>query len=123
MYSNIVMDHFAHPRNVGELDKPDAVGKAKNEADGDQVQLHLSILDGRIEGIFMKVMGCVVAIAATSLLTEIVKGKMLSEAEALTKEDLAEALGGIPEQKKKCSLTCIEALKRAISQVENRPGL
>ena len=119
MYSQTVRKHFAQPANVGELEKPDAVGTAKNIADGDQVQLHLRIEKNRITDIKMKVMGCVAAIASTSLLTEWIKGKTLDEAMALSKEELTEGLGGLPENKIKCSLTCIDALHEAIETYQS----
>lgn len=114
MYSQIVRDHFAQPRHVGEMESPDAIGTAKNEADGDQVQLHLKIESGVVVDIQMKVMGCVAAIASTSLMTELIIGKTVDEARALTKEALTEALGGLPENKIRCSLTCIDALGMAL---------
>jgi len=116
VYSDIVKDHFTKPRNVGELDNPDAVGTARNEADGDQVQLHFRIENERITDVKMKVMGCVAAIASTSMLTEMVKNKSRNEALATSKEQLTEALGGLPEQKIHCSLTCIDALKEALGK-------
>ena len=116
MYSDIVKDHFTKPRNVGELENPDAVGTAMNEADGDQVQLHFQIENDRITDVKMKVMGRVAAIASTSMLTEMVKNKSLDEALSISKEQLTEALGGLPEQKIRCSLTCIDALKEALGK-------
>lgn len=118
MYSDIVKEHFAHPRNVGELEAPDSVGRAKNEVDGDQVQLHLRVREGKIVDAKMKVMGCVVAIASTSLLTEMLKGKTLEDVRSITKEELVENLGGLPEQKKRCSLICIDALRDAVEAYE-----
>ncbi len=115
MYSEIVKQHFANPRHVGELDAPDATGTAKNIADGDQVQLHLKLEAGVIKDVRMKVMGCVAAIAATSCLTEMIDGKSVREALDVTKESLVEALGGLPENKVKCSLTCIDALQDALA--------
>ena len=114
MYSNTVRDHFACPRNVGEMKNPTAVGRAKNEADGDLVQIHLRIKDGKITEAMMKVMGCVAAIASASLLTELIKGKTTEEARTITKETLTDLLGGLPDHKVKCSLTCIDALKKAL---------
>ena len=119
MYSQTVREHFTNPRNVGEMERPDAVGRAKNIADGDQVQLHLKIEDGRVADIKMKVMGCVAAIASTSLLTEMVKGKTVDDASAISKEALTESLGGLPENKIKCSLTCIDALQEALGGVRS----
>jgi len=118
MYSQTVRDHFARPRNVGELQHPDAVGRANNDADGDLVQLHLQIENGKITEVKMKVMGCVAAIAATSRFTEMIKNGTVTDALGITKETLTDALGGLPESKVRCSLTCIDALKNALS--ENR---
>lgn len=115
MYSQIVRQHFAYPCNVGELNHPDAVGMAKNEIDGDKVQLHLQIRNDIIVDIKMKVMGCVAAIASTSLLTEMIKRKSVKEAMTISKESLSEALGGLPDNKIHCSLTCIDALHAAIN--------
>ena len=116
MYSETVRDHFANPRNVGELDSPDAVGTAKNEVDGDQVQLHLRIEEDRIADVKMKVMGCVAAIASTSYLSEMLKDKTIDEAMDISKEALTESLGGLPGHKIKCSLTCIDALHQAVKK-------
>lgn len=118
MYNDIIKDHFAHPHNVGEMENPDVVGSAKNEVDGDQVQLHLRIENDTIMDIRMKVMGCVAAIASTSLLTELVKGKKVEEAIQITKEELNRELGGLPENKIRCSLTCIDALQDALGHQE-----
>ncbi len=119
MYNDIVKDHFAHPRNVGEIEKPDVIGLAKNSVDGDQVQLHFQIKGGTIVDVKMKVMGCVAAIASTSLLTELVKGKKVQEAIQITKEELNKRLGGLPENKIRCSLTCIDALQAAFAERSN----
>ena len=114
MYSQTVKDHFTKPRNVGELDAPDAVGKAMNEADGDQVQLHFKIEDKTITDVKMLVMGCVAAIASTSMLTEMIIGKSVTTALEISKQDLADALDGLPEHKMRCSLTCLDALHEAL---------
>ncbi len=116
MYSDIVKDHFTHPRNVGEIENPDLIGTAKNEADGDQVQLHIKLDGDRIIDVKMKVMGCVAAIASTSLFTEMIKGRTISDAAAVSKEELTANLGGLPEHKIRCSLTCIDALKNAVKK-------
>jgi nitrogen fixation NifU-like protein len=114
MYGAVVRDHFSHPRNVGEFENPDAKGYAKNASDGDQVQVHLRIRDGIIEDVRIKVMGCVAAIAATSFFSEWIRGKSVDQALALSKEDLADFMGGLPAQKVRCSLTCLDAFKDAI---------
>jgi len=115
MYSALVRDHFSNPRCIGEIEHPDAVGEAKNEADGDRVRLTLRIRDGRIEDARVKVMGCVAAIASASFFTEWMRGKTVSEAADLTEAELAERMGGLPEHKIRCSLTCVAALRDAVS--------
>ena len=118
MYNDIIKDHFAHPRNVGEMEKPDVIGHAKNEVDGDQVQLHFQIENDTITDVKMKVMGCVAAIASTSFLTELIKGKKVDKALRITKEELNKQLGGLPVNKVRCSLTCIDALQAALGKEE-----
>jgi NifU-like protein involved in Fe-S cluster formation len=117
VYNAIVKDHFLNPRNVGELERPDASGSAKNSGDGDHVQLHLQICRGVIEDVRIKVAGCVAAIASASFLSEWLRGKSVTEALALPKEDLAELMGGLPEQKIRCSLTCLDALRIAFEGI------
>lgn len=114
MYSELVKDHFANPRNIGLIENPDAEGMAHNEADGDQVQLQLKIKDNVITDVKVKVMGCVAAIAASSMLTEMVLNQSVEEAMRIEKRHLSEALGGLPESKIRCSLTCIDALQQAL---------
>jgi nitrogen fixation NifU-like protein len=121
MYNPTVRDHFSNPHNVGELEDPDAVGKAKNPSDGDQVQLHLRIRKGRIEDVRMKVMGCVAAIASASFFTELIRGRSVQEALSISKEELAESMGGLPEHKVQCSMTCVDALKDALSGRKAKP--
>lgn len=115
MYSGLVLDHFRNPRCIGEIENPDGVGEAKNEADGDHVRLTLRIRDGRIEDSRVRVMGCVAAIASASFFTEWIRGKTPAEAAALTEAELAERMGGLPEHKIRCSLTCVAALRNAIA--------
>jgi len=114
MYNATVKDHFLNPRNVGELEDPDASGEASNPSDGDRVQVQLRIKDGHVSDVRIRVMGCVAAIAAASCLSEMVIGKSPAEAASISKSDLVEKLGGLPEQKIKCSLTCIDALHSAL---------
>ena len=120
MYSQTVKDHFTKPRNVGELDDPDAVGKAMNEADGDQVQLHIKIDNHIITDVKMLVMGCVAAIASTSMLTEMIRNKSVDKALSITKQELADALDGLQEHKMRCSLTCLDALHEALGEANNK---
>ncbi|MBN1894844.1 iron-sulfur cluster assembly scaffold protein [bacterium] len=114
MYNATVRDHFLNPRNVGDLENPDASGEAANASDGDRVQLQLRIRDGFISDVRFRVMGCVAAIAAASCLSEMLIGKSPEEAAAISKTDLVQKLGGLPEAKIKCSLTCINALHAAL---------
>ncbi len=114
MYGAIVKDHFSNPRNVGQFEHPDASGSAKNESDGDHVLLQLRIRGGIIEEARIRVSGCVAAIASASFFSEWLRGKSTEEALALTKEELADLLGGLPPHKVRCSLTCMDALKNAL---------
>jgi len=120
VYSDIVKNHFANPLNVGEIENPDGVGMARNEVDGDQVQMHIRVQDQKIVDAKIKVMGCVAAIASTSMLSEMIKGRTLDEAASLTKEELTEALGGLPENKIRCSLTCVDALQDAVEMIRGK---
>ena len=113
-YSPIVMDHFLNPRNVGEIEEADGVGMARNLQDGDTVRLSIRVVDDQIEEARFKAQGCVAAIAASSMLTELIEGRSLDEALAITKEGLVQSLGGLPERKVRCSLTGLEALREAI---------
>jgi nitrogen fixation NifU-like protein len=117
-YSTIVMNHFLNPRNVGDLPDAHGVGMASNPQDGDTVRFAIRMTDGVIEAARFKAQGCVAAIAGSSALTELVRGKRLEEALAITKGDLAAALGGLSERKQACSLTCLEALRLAVEQCD-----
>jgi len=92
------MDHFLNPRNVGEIEGADGVGMARNPQDGDTVRLSIRVADDQIEEANFKAQGCVAAIAASSMLTELIEGRSLDEALAITKEDLVQSLGGLPER-------------------------
>ena len=117
MYTETVKDHFANPRNIGTLKNPDAVGVAKNEVDGDKVQIHLKIEQSRIMEIKIKVMGCVAAIAAASMYSEMIKNQTIEDAQKISRENLSEQLGGLPEHKIHCSLTCIDAFHQAVASL------
>lgn len=118
-YSPLVMDHFLNPRNVGEIEEADGVGMARNLQDGDTVRLSIRVVDDQIEEAKFKAQGCVAAIAASSMLTELIEGRSLDEALAITKEDLR-VLGGLPERKVRCSLTGLEALHEAIENYRRK---
>ena len=113
-YSSKVMDHFANPRNVGELDGANAVGQVGNLKCGDIMKIYMKIEDDIIKDISFKTFGCGAAIATSSMATEMVKGKTLKEALALTNAAVAEALDGLPPVKMHCSLLAEEAVKAAV---------
>lgn len=114
-YSERVVDHFLHPRNVGEVENPDGVGEVGSLACGDVLRITFKLDDkGRIADIRFKTFGCASAIASASALTEMAKGKTLAEAEEITNRDIAEYLGGLPDQKMHCSVLGREALGAAI---------
>jgi len=113
-YSKKVLEHFKNPRNVGELKGADAIGTVGNPVCGDMMELSIKVDDGRISDIKFRTFGCASAIATTSMLTEMVKGKTLEEAEKLTWDDVVAGLEGLPPIKIHCSLLAVEALKTAL---------
>lgn len=120
MYSDQVMDHFENPRNVGELVDADGVGTVGNAKCGDIMRIYLKVDDGIIQDVKFKTFGCGAAIATSSMATEMVKGKSLDEALALTNKAVAEALGGLPPVKMHCSLLAEEAIKAAIEDYQSK---
>ena len=111
LYSEKVMDHFTHPRNVGELDDANGVGQVGNQKCGDIMKMYLKIEDGVIVDAKFKTFGCGAAIATSSMATELVKGKTVEEALQLTNQAVAEALDGLPPVKLHCSVLAEEAIK------------
>lgn len=120
MYSEKVMDHFTSPRNVGELADADAVGETGSFKCGDTMKLYLKVKDERIEDIRFQTFGCGAAIASSSMLTEMVKGKTIDEAARVTNQDVADELGGLPPMKLHCSNLAADALQNAIADYKSK---
>jgi nitrogen fixation NifU-like protein len=114
MYTEKVMDHFTNPRNVGELENPDGVGEVGNAKCGDIMRIYLDIKGDIIKDVKFKTFGCGAAVATSSMVTEMVKGKSIDEAMAISNAAVAEALGGLPETKMHCSNLAADALHKAI---------
>jgi nitrogen fixation NifU-like protein len=119
-YSETVMDHFSNPRNMGDMENPSAVGNVGNPACGDMMRLFLKIENGVIVDAKFKTFGCGAAIASSSMLTEMLKGKTLEEAMKISNEEVVNALGGLPEAKIHCSVMAEEALKAAMNDYEGK---
>ena len=115
MYSDKVMEHFNNPRNVGEIKDPDGVGKVGNPVCGDVMKMFLKIEDNIIKDIKFKTFGCGAAVATSSMVSEIAKGKSLEEAKEISNKTVAEALDGLPSQKMHCSNLAADALHDAIA--------
>jgi len=114
LYSEKVMDHFKNPRNVGEMENPDGVGHVGNPVCGDIMELYIKVKDGIIVDAKFKTFGCGAAIATSSIVTEMVKGKNIKEALKISNKAVAEALDGLPPAKMHCSVLAEDALKSAI---------
>ena len=120
MYTDKVMDHFSNPRNVGEITDADGVGEVGNATCGDIMRIYLKINQERIADVKFKTFGCGAAIATSSMVTEMVKGKTLEEAMAITNKAVAQALDGLPPQKMHCSNLAADALHKAIEDYRER---
>ncbi len=114
MYSRKVIEHFQHPRNVGEIKDPDGVGRVGNPICGDIMEIYIKVKSNRIEDIKFKTFGCAAAIASSSMITELAKGKTLEEALKLTRNDVADELEGLPPIKMHCSNLAADGLHKAI---------
>ena len=114
-YSDKVIDHFMNPRNMGIIEDADGESDIGSAVCGDRMHLTLRIVNNTIEDVRFKTFGCGAAIASSSILTEMVKGKTVSEAEKISKDTVVKELGGLPEHKVHCSLLAVDALKEAIN--------
>ncbi|NLZ53698.1 MAG: Fe-S cluster assembly scaffold protein NifU [Thermoanaerobacteraceae bacterium] len=115
MYNEKVMDHFSNPRNVGEIPNADGIGTVGNAVCGDIMKIYIKVKDNIIEDIKFKTFGCGAAIATSSMVTEMVKGKTIDEALKVNNKQVAEALGGLPPVKMHCSNLAADALREAIN--------
>ena len=123
LYSEKVMDHFRNPRNVGEIPDADGVGEVGNARCGDIMKIYLKIENGIIVDVKFNTFGCGSAIASSSMATELIKGKPLSQALELTNKAVAEALDGLPAHKMHCSVLAEEAIRAAIKDYYDRHGI
>jgi len=114
MYTKKVMDHFKNPRNMGEMEDADSVGEVGNPTCGDLMNIYIKVKDNIIEDISFQTFGCVAAIATSSMITELAKGKTLEEGMKITRKDVADALDGLPPIKMHCSNLASDGLHNAI---------
>ena len=122
MYTEKVMDHFANPRNVGEIENANGVGEVGNAKCGDIMRIYLDVQDDIIKDVKFKTFGCGAAIATSSMVTELVMGKTLDEALTISNEAVAEALDGLPPAKMHCSNLAADALHEAIKDYLQKKG-
>jgi len=119
-YSAKVMDHFMNPRNVGEIEEASGVGEVGNPACGDMMRLYLKVEGGKVVDAKFRTFGCGAAIASSSMLTEMIKGKTIKEAEEITNQHVADALDGLPAVKIHCSVMAEEAVKAALEDYRKK---
>jgi nitrogen fixation NifU-like protein len=122
VYSEKVMEHFRNPRNMGEISDADGVGTVGNPVCGDMMTVYIKVKGARIDDVKFKTFGCGAAIATSSMITELAKGKTLDEAKKIGRSDVAESLGGLPKVKMHCSNLAAEALHAAIEDYEKNKG-
>ncbi len=123
IYSEKVLDHFANPRNVGEIENADGIGEVGNAKCGDIMKMYLKIDNGIITDVKFKTFGCGAAIATSSMATELIKGKPIEDALKLTNKAVVEALDGLPPVKIHCSVLAEEAIKTALADYYKRQGV
>ena len=123
LYTETVMDHFMNPRNVGSIENADGIGEVGNAKCGDIMKIYLKIEDNIIKDIKFETFGCGSAIASSSMATEMIKGKTIEEALAVTNKQVVDALGGLPVHKLHCSVLAEEAVKSAIKNYYDKNGI
>ena len=123
LYSDKVMDHFMNPRNVGEIADADGVGEVGNAKCGDIMKMYLKIKDGKIDDVKFETFGCASAIASSSMATELIKGKTIDEALAVTNKQVVDELDGLPAHKLNCSVLAEEAIKSAVKDYYDKNGI
>jgi len=119
-YSEKVMEHFANPRNVGEIPNADGIGEVGNPVCGDMMTFYIKVKDGKLDDVKFKTFGCGAAIAVSSMVSEMAKGMTLEQAMQLSNKDVAEQLGGLPENKLHCSNLGADALHKAIENYREK---
>lgn len=122
IYSDKVMDHFMHPRNVGEIENPDGVGEVGNPVCGDMMSFYIRVKDNRLSDVKFKTFGCGAAIAVSSIVSEMAMGKTLDEARKITPALVAKELEGLPKNKYHCSNLGAQALNKAIDNYLKKQG-
>ena len=123
LYTDTVMDHFMHPRNVGEIKDPSGVGEVGNAKCGDIMKMYLDIENDVIKDVKFETFGCGSAIASSSMATELIKGKTVDEALAVTNKQVVDALGGLPAYKLHCSVLAEESIKAAVKDYYDRNNI
>ena len=123
MYSDVVMDHFTNPRNVGEIENADGIGEVGNPTCGDMMTFYIKVDDGKLSDVKFKTFGCGAAIAVSSMVSEMAMGKTIEEALKIGREDVAEELGGLPKQKMHCSNLAADAMHKAIEDYRKKQGV
>jgi nitrogen fixation protein NifU and related proteins len=120
IYSEVVMDHFTNPRNVGEIENADGIGEVGNPVCGDMMTFYIKVKDNRLEDVKYKTFGCGAAIAVSSMVSEMAKGKTIEEVLKITPQSVADMLQGLPKQKFHCSNLGAQALQKAIEDYQSK---
>ena len=120
MYSRKLLEEFTDPKNVGVIEDADGVGQLGNPSDGDVITIYIKVRDGILTDVKFKTFGCAAAIATSSMVTQMAKGRTIEEARRITKEEVAEALGGLPPGKMDCSNFAPDTLRMAIEDYQNK---